>query len=477
MARFKTIVFSAIILFAGMDFVQGQMVFVHPGAVNGKAELDTVKAKIAAGEQPWANAFASMKSQAGSNTFTVPPSTENGQKQSARKAYANALTWYYTGDTVYAENAIAILNMWAKKFDGYTPVEGQNLLVAGWIGSLLGPAAEIMRLYPHWDTADMDTLKTMFQSKFYPALNTTSPWNGNVDLTQIDAIMNIAVFCADEEEFKLGIARLRQRNPAYFYLASDGGVPAIDGDGGNADKFWSYPASWVDGLTQETCRDNNHHSQYAMASAFHAAEVAWNQGIDIYGENAERYTAAMELMATQMNTGYMQGTCTKSTPTNDIYATWEIGYNHYHHRMGVDLPHTAQFIRDKVRTRGQSDWNIFYETVTHASLLEDIIIEDEKYIAPAPDISTQLNGAGVFSFFQEPEGYYNSETKKFTVRYLPEGVYTITIYSSSGDIILQTLRVLNDEEFSISFVPSAKGLYIIHYDGTAYNRSFKFIID
>jgi hypothetical protein len=100
-----------------------------------------------------------------------------------------------------------------------------------------------------------------------------------------------------------------------------------------ADKgFWSNPKSWVDGLTQETCRDNGHHAQYGLASALHAAEVAWNQGVDVYGENASRYTAALELMATQIQTGDMQGTCANNTPTNDVFATWEVGYNHFHNR-------------------------------------------------------------------------------------------------------------------------------------------------
>ena len=35
-------------------------------------------------------------------------------KDDARKAYANALSWYYTDDEVYAQQAIAVLNAWSK---------------------------------------------------------------------------------------------------------------------------------------------------------------------------------------------------------------------------------------------------------------------------------------------------------------------------------------------------------------------------
>lgn len=251
-------------------------------------------------------------------------------------------------------------------FEGYPTADGQNLLRGGWIGALLGPAAEIMRCYLGWDPADLASVQTMFKEKFYPVLNTMSTWNGNVDLTQIDAMLSIAVFNEDEAEFNLGLERIEVRLPAYIYLKADGGVPSIAGDGGDVNKFWSKPVIWVDGLTQETCRDNGHHAQYGLASALHAAEVAWNQGVDVYSKHSERFVAALELLATQILTDDMQGTCINNFPTSDLYDTWEIGYNHYHNRMGLSLPNTEKLITTEVRRRGMNDWNIFYETLTHA---------------------------------------------------------------------------------------------------------------
>ena len=344
------------------------MTFTHPGAVNSKADLDFVKGQIAAGQEPWTSAFNEMKTIATPGKRTSAPTTENSQKSDARKAYANALAWYYTDDVTYAENAIGILNVWGKTFNGYPSADGQNLLQGGWIGALLGPAAEIMRGYPGWDPADMARVQTMFRNEFYPVLNEMSTWNGNVDLTQIDAMMSIAVFNEDEAEFNLGLQRMETRFPTYFYLKSDGGVPSIAGDGGNINTFWSNPTLWVDGLTQETCRDNNHHAQFGMASALHAAEVAWNQGVDVYTENSDRFVAALELMATQVLTHDMQGTCANSMTTYDLYDTWEVGYNHYHNRMGLSLPKTHELIITQVRRLGMNDWNIFYETLTHAGV-------------------------------------------------------------------------------------------------------------
>ena len=78
-----------------------------------------------------------------------------------------------------------------------------------------------------------------------------------------------------------GFTRSHVRVPAYFYVKGDA-VPPIDGDWGNKYNFWHRPKAWVSGLTQETCRDNNHHSLFGVGSAIHACEVAWSQGADLY---------------------------------------------------------------------------------------------------------------------------------------------------------------------------------------------------
>jgi Alginate lyase len=353
--------------------------FVHPGAMETQAELDFVKARITEGAEPWTSAFGKLKALATAYTRTEAPAdgAEAAQKADGRKAYANALAWSLTGESKYADQAIAVLNVWGKTFLGYTlpPAnEGnQSQLNAAWIGALLGPAAELMRGYSGWKPEDLESVQNMFRSKFYPLLNQMSPWNGNVDLTQIDAMMNIAVFNEDETLFDAALERLKKRDTAYFFLSTDrAGARTY---GGSDEAAWSDangnpPTAWVDGLTQETCRDNGHHAQYAMASAFHAAEIAWHQGTDVYTPNAKRYTAALELLATQILTGNMQGTCQDSVATKSLFDTWEIGYTHFHGRKGVDLPNTKRLIAEKIRPKGISDWNIFFETLTHADLEE-----------------------------------------------------------------------------------------------------------
>jgi len=327
--------------------------------------------QIAAKNQPWTGKFTSLKSIATASTNKTAPVGEAG-KDDARKALANALVWYYTDDTAYAEKAINILNVWAKSptISFGTDPNGQNRLVAGWIGSLMGPAAEIMRGYTGWMQEDMAATQAMFTKSFYPFLKTASTWNGNVDLTQIDAMMAIAVFNEDKTLFDAAIARFKSRLPTYIYLKADGDTPKPP-----VGASWFSPTKLVDGLTQETCRDGNyngvggdggHHPQYALAAAVSAAEVAWNQGVDLYGDYQARLVSALELLSLQLTSGTLQGTCKIDVATKESpYNTFEMGYNHYSHRKMQDLPNTKTWLETKVRVFSNSDWNIFFETLTH----------------------------------------------------------------------------------------------------------------
>lgn len=339
--------------------------WVHPGTLDNKANLDYAKAQLALGAQPYAFEFQTMLNNerlAAAPTVWITIDANSGQadaaRDQARAAYGNALAWYLTGQNSYAQQAIADLNAFAG-LQSITATNDQNKLVAGWIGSLLAPAADIMLTYPGWAPADVANLRAMFKRAFYPQLNTASSWNGNVDLHQTSAMMAIAVFNEDKAEFDLGVSRLAARMPAYFYLTTDPQPNAAT---------WFNPTKWVNGLTQESCRDNGHHSQFALSGATGAMETAWNQGVDLYSIYQARIVPAMELMALQLTSGSMQGTCGNNASSADVYDTWEIGYNHYHNISGVSMPNTLNMILTKVRlyqSNGGS-WNIFYESLTHA---------------------------------------------------------------------------------------------------------------
>lgn len=356
--------------------IASAMDFIHPGGINSAAELDFVKGRIKAGAQPWKSEFEQLRTSGyatrgahGLRTINSVDKDADVSRDDAIAAYAQSLLWYFTDDDVYAARAISILNSWSG-LQGFTAGSDQDRLQAGWIGSVFASAAEIMRGHPDWSARNIESFQTMLRRAFYSQLRTASTWNGNVDLTQINALMAIAVFNEDEDEFRMALDRLKIRNRAYFYLRSDGPRPApIAGDGDDSQAFWSNPKRWVDGLTQETCRDNGHHAQFGLGSALHAAEIAWHQGIDVYGENQARYTAAMELMATQLFSGSMRGVSNDDTPTADRYDAWEVGYNHYHHRKGISLPNTEKLIEEQIRANApRAVCNLVFDMLTHSGL-------------------------------------------------------------------------------------------------------------
>jgi hypothetical protein len=350
--------------------------FIHPGGINSAAELDFVKGRIKAGAQPWKGEFDQLRASGyatrtahGLRNINSDGKDAEVSRDDAIAAYAQSLLWHFTGEEVYARGSISILNSWTE-LQGFTAGSDQDRLQAGWIGSVFASAAEVMRGHPDWAARGVPKFQGMFKRAFYPQLKTASGWNGNVDLTQIAALMAIAVFNEDEDQFSKAIVRLKIRNRAYFYLKSEGPLPpAIAGDGGDPQAFWSNPKSWVDGLNQETCRDNGHHSQFGLGSALQAAEIAWHQGVDVYGENQQRYTAAMELLAGQFLSGSMKGLCKDDTPTANRYDAWEIGYNHYHNRRGIALPNTAKLIVEQIRARApRAVCNLAFNMLTHSGL-------------------------------------------------------------------------------------------------------------
>ncbi|WP_404424877.1 alginate lyase family protein [Nibricoccus sp. IMCC34717] len=349
------------------------MTFVHPGALNSREQLNFVKRQISIGAEPWRSEFECLQSSNYATREPHPLTEINSNKEDAEvsrhdaaAAYAQALLWYFTGEEKYAHSSVRILNAWSK-LEGFTAGTDQDRLQAGWIGAVLAPAAEIMRTFPGWTAAAQSDLQAMFKRAFYPQLTTASRWNGNIDLTQIDAALAIAVFNEDEALFREGLRRWRKRLPAYFYLTSDGPLPAsIEGDNGDQIKFWHNPLKWVDGLSQESCRDFGHHTQFALASALHAAETAWLQGVDLYGEEEARLTAAMELLARQFLEGSMLGVSANDVPSRERFNTWEVGFRHYHARRGIPMPMTERLIREQIRRDSlRAIWNINYETLTH----------------------------------------------------------------------------------------------------------------
>src|SRR3569623_1152616 len=94
--------------------------FVHPGVLVDKGQLDFVKARIAAKQQPWYDAYnAAAGSNLGSRGYTPHPRADvqcgptsnpdigcTDEKNDSAAAYTQALLWYNDGNKAPADKAI-----------------------------------------------------------------------------------------------------------------------------------------------------------------------------------------------------------------------------------------------------------------------------------------------------------------------------------------------------------------------------------
>ncbi|GAA3211287.1 hypothetical protein GCM10020216_015780 [Nonomuraea helvata] len=104
----------------------------------------------------------------------------------------------------------------------------------------------------------------MLRNVYLPeVVNGSLRTNGNWELTMMDAAIGIAVFLEDRAAFDKAVSTFRARVPAYIYLTGDGAFPKGPAGSGIDTRaevvdYWQGQDTFVDGLSQETCRDFTH---------------------------------------------------------------------------------------------------------------------------------------------------------------------------------------------------------------------------
>ena len=350
--------------------------FYHPGVLVNRAQLDFVKAKVAAGAEPWKSAFEAAKADAsGSLTYVAKPwkTCECGpfskpdlgckdEQHDSEAAYTQALLWYISGNKTYAQNAINIMDAWANTLTGGHKF-ANGPVQAAWCGEQWPRAAEIIRYtYTNWPAADVAKFQTMLATQYVPSLTNGSCENGNKELSMSEALINIGVFNDDRKIFDEGVKMWRGRTPAYIYLTTDGPTPR-KAAGCDDLPIWSnkgLTTPFVDGLLQESVRDSQHPA-LAFAAMVNAAETARQQGLDLYAEEGKRIMAAMEFQAQYLPPNNAKPPANVSF---NLHPTWEIAYNHFHNRLGVSLPKMAAVLPGNRPTGINHD--MAWETLTHA---------------------------------------------------------------------------------------------------------------
>jgi hypothetical protein len=342
---------------------------VHPGMLHTQADFDRMTAKVNAGAQPWTAGWNRLTSSSLSQStwkanpqVTVYRGAGTPENYAAmfydiHAAYQNALRWKITGDTAHGNAARDILNAWSATMKTLTG-SGDRFIAAGIYGYQFANAAELLRGYPGFDLARFQTFMT---EVFYPMNDSflrnhngafvTNYWASWDQLTMA-SILAIGILCDDKTKI----------NQAVDYFKNGPGMGAI----ANA-----APVVYSAGLAQwvEAGRDQGHATLGIGLTAV-ICEMAWNQGIDLYGYDNNRFMGAAEYVAKYnlgndvpytpftwyygapgVWSGSQTFTSAGADSRGSVRPIWEMPYNHYAKRRGLSVPNLAA-IAATVRPEG-----------------------------------------------------------------------------------------------------------------------------
>jgi chitodextrinase len=369
--------------------------FVHPGILEDPSQLSWVQNMITDGQSPWTPALAAVGSPFTNLNYavhpyatvdcTATPASCTAVVQDAITAYTQALLYSYStapDRAKYADTAIGIMNAWSSTLT--TANGNQARLDMAWSSEVFPRAAEILRYGftpgPGDQVLNVTAFANMLNNVYVPTIIAGDPQsNGNWELSMAAGLIDIGVFTDNRSVFNSGVAMWRARVPAYIYLSTDnnGSGQPIAPPGGNYNNpavltcFWlglgtnttkcTVPAgfTYYNGMTQETCRDMSHPLE-GLGAIVNAAETARLQGVDLYGEQEQRITAAYEYAAAY-DTEYLN---TGVWPTSPCFGQpgshsgqggdgtggvgyefgWETAYNEYANRLGIAMPATEAMV-------------------------------------------------------------------------------------------------------------------------------------
>ena len=357
-------------------------VFTHPVVLVSQAQLNFVRTQVNAGAQPWKAAFDSMIASSYASLtrtptpFTVvecgPTSNPNigctNERQDALAAYTDALAWFITRNAAYGTESIKLMDAWSATITSHT--NSNAPLQTGWAGSAWARAAEIIRYTFTNGWPNMTRFATMLRNVYLPELLPGSNNNGNWELVMMEAAVGISVFLDDKTDYDTAMAKFLGRVPAYIYLASDGALPkTAPGSGLTTSSqiinYWQGQSTFVDGLTQETCRDFTH-AGYGIASISDVAETSRIQGTDLYtGDVGTRLRFALGFQSKYELGAAVPSWLCGGTVHRGLGPVTEVGFNALGFRLGNSMTNT-QTLTLQNRPAGTNNLFVAWETLTHA---------------------------------------------------------------------------------------------------------------
>ena len=246
--------------------------FVHPGVWHTEAELERVRENVAAGKQPWLEAWNALKS-ADANTNYQPRVAKDvtdaySIQNDGHAAYVLAIKWVASGDITYARASERIIDAWTSTVESAAPTTMRNGIGANQMAN----AAEILAYgfngAAGWPTQNVIRAKTWFKQVVYPRIKNGA--SANWGTSCMAGIMSMSVFCDDREMFAAAVDVYKYGFVVNGSLKDGccGVTQYIDATGENAESGRDQP-----------------HSQGGIAHLLETALVAWNQGVNLVSYN------------------------------------------------------------------------------------------------------------------------------------------------------------------------------------------------
>lgn len=332
--------------------------FVHPGGLHTQADFDRMKAKVAANQSPWVDSYnqmtglwlASLNMPWAPVTQIIRGGTGNNYARSQKDAlaiYYHALRWQITGDTNYAEEAIRGCDLWSSTMTNGVGGDSNWALGAGICGYEFAVAGEALRGYTNWSQTSISNYCKFLKifgdgnDSFLIAHNGTcdSHYWCNWDACNVASLMAIGVFTDDTNRFNRAVTYLKQGK----------------GNGNLSSANWFIHTNGL-AQCQESGRDQPH-AMDGLAWLGVALQVAWNQGVDLYGFDNNRFLRGLEYYAkynlwndVPYQTYYVCEGGSFAWGTVGLAGggrgflppTWDLFYNHYVNKRGLSAPWTAQ---------------------------------------------------------------------------------------------------------------------------------------
>jgi hypothetical protein len=402
--------------------------FVHPGGLHTLADLERMKTNVLAGNSPWINGWnALIQDRKAQTNYRASPHSHMASRQRAQDdanaAYLNALRWIISGDTAHAECAMRIFNAWSKTVNEIPRGNDQPGLSGIPIGTF-AIAAELLRSYSGWSAADQEVFKRMLLEYFYPVCHDfltrhngrcDSAYWANWDTCNMRAILAIGVFCDDRAKF----------DEAVEYFKYGRGTGSIN----NAANF-RFEGDLVQ--WQESGRDYAH-VMGGQGLLMEMCQIAWNQGLDLFGYDDNRLLGAAEHTA--------QYTLWKGVPyayynncdnANQFYISenyhgrlaashFELVYNHYVVRKGLKAPHVKLFAALRRPEPGEIDV-LGYGTLTYT--LDAKASPLPTKAPPTPREVSATSGLQRVELRWSPSGAYSTHGYEVCRATAPNGPFT-----------------------------------------------------